>query len=332
MDRHNNKSDIPGVGEASPFSLGSETFYRLWREAKLANSPRNLDEIRVPVRDLAAPGTAERAQILRSIARCNMAIYVSQSASTDESSPARRQDLTGFLAAFGLRSVEKHRSAEDDGFVAIEVSPMPAKRSFIPYTSRSMNWHTDGYYAAPSEAIRAMLMHCVRSATTGGENALLDPEIAYIRLRDASPKWIAALMHPGAMTIPASIEEDGSERPVSIGPVFAIDPRDGNLQMRYTARGRNISWRDDADTRAAATFLEYLLKEGDEPLILKARLSPGEGLICNNVLHTRTAFNEEAGSGRLHYRARFATRVAGTIPVHDSSVGLNFINRNGNHQ
>ena len=48
-----------------------------------------------------------------------------------------------------------------------------------------------------------MLLHCTAAAETGGENGLLDHEIAYIRLRDKDPDHIEALMHPEAMTIPA---------------------------------------------------------------------------------------------------------------------------------
>jgi len=112
------------------------------------------------------------------------------------------------------------------------------------------------------------------------------------------------------MTIPESVEEDGSVRPVSVGPVFAVDEFDGSLRMRYTARGRSIAWRDDEDTRGAVAFLEQLLKEGNEPLIFKVRLAPGEGLICNNVLHTRTAFDDGGSPSRLILRARFATRIS----------------------
>src|SRR5690606_19858266 len=102
--------------------------------------------------------------------------------------------------------------------------------------------------------------HCVRPAREGGGNALLDPEILYIRLRDESPALVAALMHNEAMRIPDSVEEDGRVRPASTGPVLWVDPRDGSLGMRYTARARNVSWRDDADTRSALALIERLLQ------------------------------------------------------------------------
>ena len=296
--------------ETCQFLLENAVAYARWRDAKLADFPDHIDELRVAVADLARPTETEVAKIAGKVARANMAIYVSNPDANDGDSHHVRRGLKAFLARFGLVSVERHRSAEHDGFVAIEVSDTPAKRGFIPYTARPLNWHTDGYYNTPEAPIRAMLLHCVRAAASGGENALLDPEIAYIRLRDANPNWIAALMRPDAMSIPESLEEDGSVRPLSVGPVFLVDERDGSLCMRYTARGRNIAWREDEDTRAAVAFLERLLKDGSEPLILKARLAPGEGLLCNNVVHTRTAFGEDGASRRLVLRARFASRIS----------------------
>lgn len=284
--------------------------YQTWRDQKLAGYPRSAADICVKVADLAAPSAAEQGAIADACRRCGMAIYETGTADPDAS--RQRAALGRFVAAFGLGPVEDHRSADDDGIVAIEVTGEPGKRGFIPYTNRPLNWHTDGYYNAPGEAIRAMILHCVRPAAAGGENALLDPEIAYIRLRDHDPALVAALIHPEAMTIPESTEEDGRVRPTSTGPVFAFDASDGRLSMRYTARARNVIWRDDAETRRAVAFLDALLAREEEPLIMKHRLAAGEGLISNNILHTRTAFEDDPDASRLLLRGRYRKRVAGT--------------------
>jgi hypothetical protein len=157
--------------------------------------------------------------------------------------------------------------------------------------------------------IRAMLLHCVRCANQGGENDLLDHEIAYIRLRDENPDFIAALMHPEAMTIPANEEADGKMRAENRGPVFVLDSDTGGLTMRYTARKRYIRWREDTATEAAVRALERVLSE--DSLIMRVRLAPGEGVICNNVLHDRIGFETGLGSepGRLLYRIRSYDRV-----------------------
>ncbi|KAB2916634.1 MAG: TauD/TfdA family dioxygenase [Hyphomicrobiaceae bacterium] len=301
-------------GRESPFHLDNERAYQSWRRAKLESYPRSPGDLRVVVRDLARPLAAELDGILGRCRRANMAIYASGGAQprNREEEAGTRRGLAGLIAALGLGEVEQHRSAEADGLVAIEVSQEPAKRGFIPYTARALSWHTDGYYNAPEQAIRSMVLHCVRTARSGGENTLVDPEIAYIRLRDANPRWVAALMHPEAMTIPECVEEDGRLRPASAGPVFAVDEASGSLLTRYTARGRNIVWRNDESTAAGVAFLDYLLGKGHEPLILNYRLAPGEGIVCNNVLHARTAFEDGPAPGRLMYRARFSRRIAGT--------------------
>ena len=154
----------------------------------------------------------------------------------------------------------------------------------------------------------------------GGENALLDPEIAYIRMRDENPDFIAAFMHDEAMTIPTNVERNGKVRAESVGPVFSVSPQTATLQMRYTARGRNILWRDTPATLAAVKFLSGLLADGD-PLIFRHKLVPGQGLICNNVLHNRTGFKSApermVESERLIYRVRYLDRISGACSIND---------------
>jgi alpha-ketoglutarate-dependent taurine dioxygenase len=292
----------------TPFDLDDEMAYHSWRKHKLAVYPQHTEELCVEFGDIERPTRSELQRLCEIVARANMAIYVTRRPAGEDLSSLRKA-LSMFMSVLGFNWIEAHRSAASDGFVAIEVSEADGKRGFIPYTTRPLNWHTDGYYNPPQSPIRGMLLHCVRAASRGGENALLDPEIAYIRLRDTNPRWIAALMHSSAMTIPPSVEEDGSVRPQSAGPVFFVDPSDGGLVMRFTARGRNITWRDDADTRDAVAFLTNLLSERCEPRLLKVKLEPGQGLVCNNVLHTRTSFEDVDGSARLLLRARFRTPI-----------------------
>lgn len=299
-----------------PFGLENAHDYARWRAEKLARYPREAAELVVEIEDLYRPSAQQRARIADLCRRANMAVYVNSSQGRDET--AVRPALRAFGAAFGLVHAEDHRSAGADGIVAIEIANEGGRAGYIPYSPRPIDWHTDGYYKyrSPSDCIPAMLLHCVRAAAHGGENAVLDQDIAYIRLRDENPAFVAALMHPAAMTIPANVEPDGRTRQTSSGPVYFVDPRTGALVMRYTARTRNIVWRDDPITRQAVQFLEHVLD--NDPLVLRHRLSPGEGFICNNVLHTRSGFeNEEGRSGRLLYRVRYHNRVAGVdgLPI-----------------
>ena len=291
----------------SPFDLEDQRAYRDWRDAKLAAFPASPEDCRIAVARPDAPAAQDVAAIADRCRRANLALYTIEP--TPSPSEARRV-LPRFAAALGLRDHERHRSSDADGVVALEVTEKRGRGGFIPYTNRPLNWHTDGYYNDPKTPVRAFLLHCVRPASSGGENRLLDPDIAYIRLRDRDPALIKALMHPCAMTIPAHTEEDGSVRPAAIGPVFSVDKASGGLTMRYTARARNVVWRDDADTTRAVEVLNALLRDGD-PLMFSHRLESGQGIICNNVLHCRSGFEDATeGGGRLLLRMRFDRRIA----------------------
>ncbi len=304
---HTNNGGERRWPEAGPFSLDDESAYARWRERKLAGYPRTVEELLVGFADLARPTAKERAAVIALCARANMAVY--GASAIGRHAAAIRPALRSLGEALGLRAVEDHRSAEADGIVAIEVADSGGRLGYIPYTTRPISWHTDGYYNyhGASNSVQAMLLHCVRDAAEGGVNALLDHEIAYIRLRDRDPAFIAALMHPEAMTIPEGEEAHGRVRPDNTGPVFFVEPSRGALVMRYTARKRYIAWRDDAVTQAAVAALEEILES--DPLILRHKMQPGEGLICNNVLHTRTGFENGEGAGRLLYRVRYHDRI-----------------------
>jgi alpha-ketoglutarate-dependent taurine dioxygenase len=115
------------------------------------------------------------------------------------------------------------------------------------------------------------------------------------------------------MTIPPNIEGGVELRPAQSGPVFSVAPGTGALHMRYTARSRSIEWKDDRNTRMAAGFILELLAN-DSIYTVRHRLKAGQGIICNNVLHKREAFANDAAAGqeRLLYRARYHERIQGT--------------------
>jgi len=283
----------------------ADDFYRVWRERKLSAAEAAKTSGFVEIADLANPTEAEKAELARRCDDANLALYA-----TGESSQ-QRDKLRAFAEVFGLRIAEKHRSAGGDGIVALRQSEAPSQKGYIPYSKRKMNWHTDGYYNAPDDRISAMVLHTERPADDGGSNRFLDHTIAFIRLMDENPDYIAALCHPEAMTIPAN-EEEGSYRPPSVGPVFFADADSGEMQMRYTARTRSIEWRDDSLTREAVAFLQHTLETPD-PMTICLRFGAGQGVLCNNVLHDRTGFDPQAAahSPRSVYRVRFHNRVKG---------------------
>ena len=288
------------------FDLRERDAYLAWRERKLAGYPASADALIVEVRDPMRLTTAERAALLDRCARANMAVYAAPGAH------GAQDVLRAVGAQLGLRTLDINYLADDDGITPLAVADGGTRAQYIPYTNRPIRWHTDGYYNPPERAIRAMLLHCVQRAEQGGENRLLDHELAYIALRDADPEYIRALMRPHAMTIPARSEEGEVERGDQTGPVFSIDA-DGHLHMRYTARTRSIVWEDAPGVRAATQALTKVLET--DPQVFRVRLEPGMGLVCNNVLHDRAAFTDSEAHRRLVLRASYYERIAPPVSV-----------------
>ncbi len=282
------------------FDLAHDAAYQAWRTEKLARFPKSLAELTVEVRDPRSLSAGERQALLDRCERANMAIYASPARGDPDKEIPRRLSLQ-----LGLRDLDPNYLADDDGISSLAVAERGMRGEFIPYTNRGINWHTDGYYG--ERTVRAVLLHCVERAETGGENDLLDHEIAYIQLRDRSQQHVRALMAEDAMTIPARMEGGRIERPAQAGPVFSVDAG-GILHMRYTARAVSVEWKNDAATRAARAALEDILGAAS-PWVFRGRLEPGMGLISNNILHTRTPFTDSPRHRRLIYRARYYQRV-----------------------
>ncbi|RRQ21562.1 taurine catabolism dioxygenase TauD [Thiohalobacter thiocyanaticus] len=288
------------------FDLDNEVAYRHWRERRLEQAATRLDELLVEVRDPRRLSAAEHEALLSRCRRNNMALYASRIGDDPDKEIPRRLG-----EQLGLQRLDHNWLADDDGITSLTVNPEGEHPQYIPYTNRPIHWHTDGYYNPPERQIHGLLLHCVHPAARGGENALMDPELAYIHLRDADPAYVAALMRPDAMTIPEGTGEAGGRRPESVGPVFSVTPETGALHMRYTARSRNIRWAEDVQVQAAVRALTDLLAS-DRPGIFRGRLESGMGLVSNNVLHDRAGFEDTEGvPPRLLYRARFYDRIVG---------------------
>jgi alpha-ketoglutarate-dependent taurine dioxygenase len=283
----------------SPFHPDNAAGYQVWRAEKLAGYPTRGEDLIVPVRDPKQLTDAEYQALWQRIAKSNMAIYATDMGESED------KDRPRLLSAqFGLTQLDANWLADEDGISSLTPQDEgQAKRGeFIPYTHHRIRWHTDGYYNPPERRIFAMTLHCVRAADEGGENDLLDHELAYIALRDANPEHIRALMAVDAMTIPARVDEAGTAREDETGPALCV--ADGQLHLRYTARTKSIAWKQDAATQAALKALEELL-ESRPAGVFTLQLQPGMGLICNNVLHTRSGFSDRPQHRRLLYRARY---------------------------
>jgi alpha-ketoglutarate-dependent taurine dioxygenase len=291
-----------------PFDLENPEAYQEWMQIKLERYPQRVEDLIVEVRDPRALTAAEREALNARCRRANMAIYTCRQARP----PIDKDAVRALGAQLGLHRLDRNPCADEDHISTVRVARKQRRHDYIPYTNRPLRWHTDGYYNAADATIRAFLMHCVQDAASGGENALLDPEILYLLLRNENPALVAALMQPDAMTIPANTVDGREIRAAQSGPVFSIDPTDATLHLRYTARRHSIAWKSDAVTRAAVRRLEELIESN--PYVFRYRLRPGDGIVCNNVLHNRSGFEDSATGPqqRVLYRARYYDRIEGT--------------------
>ena len=288
----------------NPFSLENQASYEQWRDQKLATYPLNLSSLIVSLTPNEANHFAALQTLKHHCQHYNFAVY-------RFSNPAQvtKQHLHALAQALGLTGLHANLCADEDSLSAITQTQHAGQHDYIPYTDKALSWHTDGYYHSEDQMIHGMLLHCMQPALNGGESRWLDHEIAYILLRDANPAYIEALMHPEALVIPENILNGVVIRPISIGPVFRV--RQGQLHMRYSARQRNIQWRNDPMTQEAVEYLAHLWAEDQSPYIVSHTLQAGEGLVCNNVLHNRSAFvdSPDTGKQRLLYRGRYLQRV-----------------------
>ncbi len=302
MTQMADKRVLLSASSDSPFSLDNAEAYQRWRQQKLEQRPGVADLI-VALENPFQLNALEKSRVQDLCRRCNVAIYkVSNNYQSTDKELVHELGLQ-----FGLSHLDDNLRADEDDITSLTVTEQQGNQ-YIPYTNRPLSWHTDGYYNSPQHQVRGFILHCAQPAAEGGENSLIDHELVYLRLRDENPAYIQALMHPEAMTIPPNVDAGTEIRSACIGPVFSIDAQSGSLHMRYSARKRNIEWRDDELTRETADLISEILDIDD--LAYKYRLKAGEGVICNNILHKRSGFNDSQDEKRLMYRARYYDRVA----------------------
>ena len=241
--------------------------------------------------------TTERREVSRHCAQFNLALYRFERNGSD---PAA---LSVFARAMGLDRRDDTRGADRRGVASVRVTPVHAGAEMIPFTSRALNWHTDGYYNPRERTVRAVVMHCASPAASGGETSLLDPDLVYAAMHGRDPAFVDALAHPRAMTIPAHVSDGSPVRPARAGPVFRFLGAPACLHMRYTMRTRSIQWRSTPATEHAVAALEETIA-GLSAHHVRVRFESGEGVICNNVLHRRSAFVDGEKSRRVLLRVR----------------------------
>lgn len=294
----------------NPLSLDNETDYQFWRESKIRayenQANKNIVEI--------SGEFASEEELSHLIAACNKFNYVIYRLSDSRAGDKHFVRQTGL--SLGLNRLDGNLCSDEDNISSIQVMSTGRQTGYIPYTNKKLTWHTDGYYNETSRTIRAMVLHCIRPAETGGENLMLDHEMAYIQLRDENPQYISAFAELDVLTIPPNIENGVEIRGAQSGPVFSLDAQSDSLHMRFSARTRNIEWKNNSLTQEAVACMNQLL-EPNNPYVITYRMKVGEGIIANNVLHNRTPFidSELPEKKRLLFRARSYDRVSSSLVV-----------------
>ena len=136
--------------------------YREWRAAKLDNYPKSATELVTEIDGLLDMSGSQKEAILASCRRANMAIYSCRDAFVD------RKAVRNFAGFFGLTQIDHHLCANDDGVSELAVATDGVRGDYVPYSSRSLSWHTDGYYNDASRRLQAVLLHCAAAAAKEG--------------------------------------------------------------------------------------------------------------------------------------------------------------------
>jgi len=284
--------------ENSPYLLENEGEYQAWRARKL-KVRQEMSASRIF--ELDQQGRLSRSilpALRKQVAAYNFVVFQS----------ASELDKPEFLALnrqFGLVELDANLGADEDRVTSLQVVGDADERArYIPYTNRAMNWHTDGYYNSFERRIDAFVLYCVNQAGRGGGNYLFDHEMMYLLIRDQSPAALAALMCNDMLRIPANVQQNRVIRAEESGPVFSLQAGSCVLNMRYTSRPQNIVWKTDKRSTEALNLVREILMAGSATV--EVGLQPRQGIVCNNVLHGRQAFQDTPGQpARLIYRARY---------------------------
>ena len=264
------------------FTAKSAEFLR-WAEEKERNIPHNIDGIIVNIHDINNVKISEIAKIKETINKFNSCIYSSKIALKSNT------NLLRFAESIGMRTYDRNNIESNE---ISTITPLENNKiNYIPYTDKSLNWHTDGYY--DKKSIFSWLLHCVHPATHGGENYLLDHELA---LREYVLRYddINNLMSEDALTIPESKDTSRSEISTYI---FSIKNQYKKLHMRFSMRKDNIGTSPKAGD--AVTKLKQTIENDCAKYSLTYKLQKNEGIITNNILHGRKAFKDDKVKRKL---------------------------------
>ena len=257
-------------------SAKSEDFIE-WAAKKDLDIPSNINDLKVSISDINHVSKAEISQIKQKLTKFNCCIYASGTDLDDNSKIMR------FAQSLGMRTFDSH-NIDDSAISTISANKNENNMRYIPYTNKGLNWHTDGYY--DSKPIFSWLLHCIEPALSGGENFLLDHELA---IREYILKYddIIYLTNNETFSIPT---DEVAKREITSNYVCDMNNEYKKLHMNFSMRKENIIVNKDSGS--AMSKLIKIIKEDCKKYHLTYKLSKSEGIVSNNILHGRNAFKD----------------------------------------
>ena len=257
-------------------SAKSEDFIE-WSAKKDLNIPSNINDLKVSISDINHVSKTEISQIKQKLTKFNCCIYASGTDLDDDSKIMR------FAQSLGMRTFDSH-NIDDSAISTISANKDENNIRYIPYTNKGLNWHTDGYY--DSKPIFSWLLHCIEPALSGGENFLLDHELA---IREYILKYddIIYLTNNETFSIPT---DEVAKREITSNYVCDMNNEYKKLHMNFSMRKENIIVNKNSES--AMSKLIKIIKEDCKKYHLTYKLSKSEGIVSNNILHGRNAFKD----------------------------------------
>ena len=283
--------------------IDSQNDYLHWRDKKLASAITNIKDCLVEINNPLQLTFAEKSRIKQLTDSNNFALFEIQKPNNPIGT------IISLNQQFGLVDHDQHLYAKNHGLSQISVSNNKNQSEFIPYTDKAIGWHTDGYYNAIENRIRAFSLFCVQPAASGGENKWIDQQMVYLLLREQNSEITDALSHPQAMSIPAHVVDGVTRRKKSVGPIFFIDQNSSELYMRYTQRKKHIELYSSTEVKQAVETLDQVLASDSDHHFCHT-MKANQGMLCNNVLHKRMKFTDDTKHPRMLLRGRYFNRIS----------------------
>lgn len=267
--------------------------FKQWALEKEDNIPLNIDDLIVKIHDINHATLAEISNIKDIIKRFNYCIYQSKVGLNAQA------DLMNFAQSIGMETYDTNNIHNSPISLIMSLETKNAL-NYIPYTNKKLNWHTDGYY--DEKPIFSWLLHCEEPAYSGGENYLLDHELA---IREYIIKYdnLESLSSLDAFTIPGNTHANRGE---TKGYICDNDNEYKKFHMKFSMREKNMKLNEQSKT--AIMRMKKIIKEDCKKYCLTYKLSKNEGIVSNNILHGRNSF-EDGKAMRKLYRIRSYERI-----------------------